>query len=121
MDIAFETLDRWPYGGKGDRNSPFKASYPKTVDLLKDELGRVNARRVALQTGHYGEDIRNDGLPRANAKFEKWTPNGQKNEAGQALGTYELLEFPCATFNYWEDNLRAIALTLKSIRERPCL
>jgi hypothetical protein len=127
MDITFETLDRWPYGGKGDRNSPFKASYPKTVDLLKDELSRVNARRVTLQTGHYGEDIRNDGLPRVNAKtprfpgvslsFEKWTPNGQKNEAGQALGTYELLEFPCATFNYWEDNLRAIALTLKSIRE----
>lgn len=127
MDITFETLDRWPYGGKGDRNSPFKASYPRTVDLLKDELTRVNARRVALQTGHYGDDIRMDGLPRVNAKtprfpgvclsFEKWIPNGQKNAQGQALGTYDLLEFPCATFNYWEDNLRAIALTLKSIRE----
>jgi hypothetical protein len=127
MDITFETLDKWPYGGKGDRNSPFKASYPKTVALLKDELGRMNARRVALQTGHYGDDIRMDGLPRVNARtprfpgvalsFEKWIPNGQKNEQGQPLGTYELLEFPCATFNYWEDNLRAIALTLKSIRE----
>lgn len=127
MDISFETLDKWSFGGKGDRNSPFKASYPKTVDLLKDELSRVNARRVALQTGHYGEDIRMDGLPRVNAKtprfpgvslsFEKWIPNGQKNVAGQALGAYELLEFPCATFNYWEDNLRAIALTLKAIRE----
>lgn len=127
MDITFETLDKWPYGGKGDRNSPFKASYPKTVELLKDELTRVNARRVALQTGHYGDDIRMDGLPRVNARtprfagcclsFEKWIPNGKKDEQGRALGTYELLEFPCATFNYWEDNLRAIALTLKSIRE----
>jgi len=127
MDITFETLDKWPYGGKGDRRAPFKASYPKTVDLLKSELTRVNARRVALQTGHYGDDIRMDGLPRVNARtprfpgvslsFEKWIPNGQKNEHGQALGTYELLEFPCATFAHWEDNLRAIALTLRSIRE----
>jgi hypothetical protein len=127
MDITFETLDKWPYGGKGDKRAPFKASYPKTVDTLKDELNRVNARRVALQTGHYGDDIRNDGLPRVNARvprfpgvslsFEKWIPNGTKDGQGQALGTYELLEFPCATFNHWEDNLRAIALTLKSIRE----
>jgi hypothetical protein len=127
MDITFETLDRWTYGGKGDRRAPFKASYPKTVDLLKAELTRVSARRVAIQSGHYGDDIRNDGLPRVNARrprfpgvslsFEKWIPNGQKNDLGQALGTYELLEFPCATFNDWEDNLRAIALTLKSIRE----
>jgi hypothetical protein len=127
MDITFETLDRWPYGGKGDKRAPFKASYPKTVDLLKDELRRVDARRAALQTGHYGDDIRMDGLPRVNAKtprfpgvslsFEKWIPNGTFNEQKQPLGTYELLEFPCATFNDWEDNLRAIALTLRSIRE----
>lgn len=127
MDITFETLDRWPYGGKGDRRAPFKASYPKTVDLLKAELQRVNARRVALQTGHYGDDIRMDGLPRVNAKtprfpgvslsFEKFMPSGKVDEQRRPLGTYELLEFPCATFNHWEDNLRAIALTLKSIRE----
>lgn len=127
MDVTFETLDRWPYGGKGDRNAPFKASYPKTVALLKDELSRVNARRVALQTGHYGDDIRMDGLPRVNARaprfpgvclsFEKWIPNGSFDEQKRPLGTYELLEFPCATFNHWEDNIRAIALTLKSIRE----
>jgi hypothetical protein len=97
------------------------------VDLLKAELTRVSARRVAIQSGHYGDDIRVDGLPRVNARvprfpgvclsFEKWIPNGRKNPEGRALGTYELLEFPCATFNHWEDNLRAIALTLKSIRE----
>src|SRR5688572_21589939 len=106
MDITFETLDRWPYGGKGDRNSPFKASYPKTVALLKDELGRIHARRVAVQTGHHGDDIRMDGLPRVNARvprfpgacltFEKFTPSGQKDGQGRALGQYVLLEFPCA-------------------------
>lgn len=128
MDIQFETLDRWPYGGhgSGDRDAVFRATYPKTIALLKRELEFVNARNVALQTGHRGDDIRNDGWPRVNARlprfagvcltFEKWTPNGQRNERGQALGSYSLLEFPCATFSFWEDNLRAIALTLQSIR-----
>lgn len=127
MDVTFETLDRWSYGGKGDQNSRFKASYPKTIELLKSELQRINARRVALQTGHHGDDIRMDGLPRVNARvprfpgvcltFEKWIPTGGKDEQGRLLGKYDLLEFPCATFGDWEDNLRAIALTLRSIRE----
>lgn len=128
-EILFETLDRWPYGGNGsgERNSPFKASYPKTLATLRDELRRANARNVGLQTGHRGEDIRMDGAPKVNARtprfagvclsFEMWTPNGQKNESGQPLGTYEMFEFPCSRFTYWEDNLRAIALTLKAIRE----
>ncbi|HMF55091.1 MAG TPA: hypothetical protein VK619_01915 [Pyrinomonadaceae bacterium] len=127
MDFKFETIDRWPYGGTSARRAPFRASYPKTVDLLKSELDRINARNPALQTGHRGEDIRFDGLPRVNARtprfagvcltFEKWRPTGQKNAQNQPLGVYDLLEFPCSTFDHWEDNLRAIALTLKSIRE----
>jgi len=48
--------------------------------------------------------------------FEKWVPNGQFNDRKQPLGNYTMLEFPCATFSFWEDNLRAIALTLESIR-----
>lgn len=128
MDITFETLDKWPYGGNGTgaRRAPFKASYPKTLDLLKRELNQVGARKVALQTGHRGDDIRNDGWPRVNARiprfagvcltFEKWSPNGTLSVGNKPLGTYALLEFPCATFNHWEDNIRAIALTLESIR-----
>lgn len=129
MDVQFETLEQWPYGGtgRGGRNSPFKASYPKTLALLSDELRRMNARYVRLETGHRGEDIRMDGLPKVNAKtprfdgvclsFEMRTPTGKKDEKGRILEAYELFEFPCATFGYWEDNLRAIALTLKAIRE----
>ncbi len=128
MDLQFETIERWPYGGNGtgDKRATFRASYPKTVDLLKTELEKIGARRPALQTGHQGSDIRFDGLPRVNARtprfagvcltFEKWRPTGQKNEAGKPLGTHDLLQFPCATFDNWEDNIRAIALTLKALR-----
>jgi hypothetical protein len=129
MDFTFETLEAWPYGGGGTgaKRAPFKASYPKTVNLLKSELERTKARNPAIQSGHYGADIRNDGLPRVNARtprfagvclnFEMWTPTGSKDDLGRPLGRYELYEFPCATFDLWEDNLRAIALTLKAIRE----
>lgn len=129
IDLRFETLDRWPYGGSGNgaKNSPFRATYPRTLQLLDSELRRANARSITLQTGHRGEDIRLDGAPRVNARtprfagvclsFEMWTPNGKVNEQKQPLGTYELFEFPCARFNHWEDNLRAIALTLQAIRE----
>src|SRR4028118_2285834 len=127
MDIKFETFDAWPYGGKGDKRSPFKASYPKTVALLRDELTRASARNAAIQSGHLPQDIRFDGLPKVNARpprfpgvclsFEMWMPNGKKNERGQALGTFEMIELPCATFDHWEDNVRVIALTLKALRD----
>src|SRR4028119_1239297 len=68
MDIKFETFDAWPYGGKGDKRSPFKASYPKTVALLRDELTRASARNAAIQSGHLPQDIRFDGLPKVNAR-----------------------------------------------------
>jgi hypothetical protein len=125
-DFQFEALERWPYSKPGNRNSTFRANYNKTVSQLRAELSRAGARNVVIQSGHRGEDIRFDGLPKVNARaprfpgvcliFEKWKPIGKVNAAGEALGVYETLEFPCATFKYWEDNLRAILLTLEALR-----
>ena len=47
-------------------------SYPKTVDLLKDELTRTRARNAAIKSGHYGADIRIDGLPKVNARTPRF-------------------------------------------------
>lgn len=126
MDFKFESLDRWPYAGKGDKKATFKTNYNRTLAQLRTELARANARAPIIQSGHLGEDIRFDGLPRVNARkprfpgvclvFEKWTPTGQRNEQGQMLGRYQTLEFPCATYDHWEDNLRAIVLTLEALR-----
>jgi hypothetical protein len=125
-DFQFEALERWPYAKPGNRRATFKANYSKTLAQLRAELSRAGARSVVIQSGHRGEDIRFDGLPKVNALsprfagvcliFEKWKPIGKKNEAGQPLGVYETLEFPCATYSHWEDNLRAIVLTLEALR-----
>ncbi|HWT00217.1 MAG TPA: hypothetical protein VN256_08215 [Pyrinomonadaceae bacterium] len=125
-DFQFEALERWPYAKPSGRRATFKANYSKTLAQLRAELTRAGARRPIIQTGHRGEDIRFDGLPKANARtprfpgvcliFEKWKPIGRKNEQGQPLGVYETLEFPCATYSHWEDNLRAIVLTLEALR-----
>jgi hypothetical protein len=125
-DFQFETLDTWPYGKPGGRRASFKASYSKTVAELRDELRRAGARNVVIQSGHFGQDIRHDGLPKASARvprfpgvcliFEKWKPVGKTNAQGQPLGIYETLEFPCATYDRWEDNLRAVMLTLEALR-----
>jgi hypothetical protein len=124
--FKFEALERWPYGKEGGRRATFRSNYNKTVAQLRVELERAHARNVFIQTGHRGEDIRFDGLPKANARlprfpgiclvFEKWKPAGMHNTQGQPLGIYETLEFPCATFDNWEDNLRAVVLTLEALR-----
>jgi hypothetical protein len=126
VDFQFEALERWPYAKPGNRRATFKANYSKTLAQLRAELHRAGARNVVIQSGHRGEDIRFDGLPRVNARvprfpgvcliFEKWKPIGRNNAEGQPLGVYETLEFPCTTFDRWEDNLRAIVLTLDALR-----
>ncbi len=125
-DFQFEALERWPYGKPGLRRATFKSNYSKTLAQLRAEISRASARNVVIQSGHRGEDIRFDGLPKVNGRvprfpgvcliFEKWKPIGRKNEAGEPLGVYETLEFPCTTFDHWEDNLRAIVLTLEALR-----
>jgi hypothetical protein len=126
IEFKFESLDRWPYAGKGSKRATFKTNYNRTLAQLRAELSRAHARNPVIQSGHLGEDIRFDGLPRVNARkprfpgvclvFEKWAPIGRTNEAGQMLGRYSTLEFPCATYDHWEDNLRAIVLTLEALR-----
>lgn len=125
-DFQFEAVERWPYGKQGDKRATFKTNYSKTLAQLRAELNRASARNIIIQSGHRGEDIRFDGLPKVNSRrprfpgvcliFEKWKLTGRKNDAGQPLGIYETLEFPCATYDHWEDNLRAIVLTLEALR-----
>ena len=71
-----------------------------------------------IEAGFELREIRNDGWPRSSAKPKKpgvilsfdrvtWKLT-QSVRASQA--------FPCDTYNNWEDNLRAIALSLQALR-----
>ena len=56
------------------------------------------------------EDIRNDGWPRSNARPQKPGVVVTFHKGGAAMS------FPCDRFDGWEDNLRAIALSLQALR-----
>ncbi|HEV2704934.1 MAG TPA: hypothetical protein VGV59_03360, partial [Pyrinomonadaceae bacterium] len=72
LEFKYEALEKWPYGGKGNKRAPFKANANKTYAQLRDELRRIGARNPVIQTGHRGEDIRQDGLPRVNARLPRF-------------------------------------------------
>ena len=92
------------------QRSRFKASYSKTLYLLERELWHVGAKQVVLQMALQPSDIRLDGMPRVNAK---------PSHPGVILSFQTKrgpLSFPCDTYDRYEDNLRAIALSLEALR-----
>lgn len=90
--------------------SRFESSWRSTVALLARELRNLYAKRVVIELDITESQLRNDGMPRAGVKlagdsvrisFEsKWGP--VRIETGK--------------FATWQDNVRAIALGLESLR-----
>jgi hypothetical protein len=113
IEARFVPVDVWP--GKptpsyAQKSAPFRATYIKTLDLLEKELDYLFAKETLIQ-GHWRrEDIRNDGWPKSSAR---------PSQSGLIL-TFQSrgssMSFPCDRFNAWEDNLRAIALSLEALR-----
>lgn len=112
MEIFFRPIERWPTVLTSvRRRSKFKTPYSATLSLLDKELRHLAAKNVVLQVAMKDADIRLDGCPRANATA---------SNPGVILAfdsKFGPLSYPCDTFNLWEDNLRAIALALESLRQ----
>lgn len=113
IQITFRPIDRWP----GERTpsysrkrSSFKASYRSTMDLLNRELAMLRASNVVIQLDTNPGEIRRDGLPRADAHVTTPAVILAFETKGGAVS------FPCDKYNDWEDNLRAIALSLEALR-----
>lgn len=82
----------------------------RTLEELKKELGYLEARDVVLQLDLRERDLRNDGWPRSDARPA--TPRvvlAFQSKHGP-------LQYPCDTFDRWEDNVRAIRLALEALR-----
>jgi hypothetical protein len=91
--------------------SPFKASWSATLDLIDREMGMLRARNVLFRCQLNRADIRNDGWPRAHAKFQ---------HPGVTISfesRHGPLSYTCVKFNHWQDNVRAIALGLEALRQ----
>jgi hypothetical protein len=114
FDFKHVPIVQWP--GKqtpawSRQRSRFSARYSQTLALLERELEQLGATNVVLQVALEGKHIRQDGKPRAGAP--------QPTHPGVILSfntPQGALSFPCDTYDRWEDNIRAIALTLEHLR-----
>ncbi len=114
IDARFVAVDHWPgtkTASAARKHSTFRASYAKTLDVLERELHHLRAKDILIQAYFERRDIRNDGWPRSSAR---------PSEPG-VIVTFSVktgtMSFPCDRFDGWEDNLRAIALSLEALRQ----
>lgn len=114
LKAIFRPLESWPKKltpVSSRRYSPFKSSYGDTLVLLERELSAIDARNVVIQAQFTLGQIRNDGWPRGTAK-----PSGPAVILNFTKGR-DTISMPCDTFHDYEDNLRAIALSLEALRK----
>lgn len=118
--MTLRPIHQWPGElTKTRRVSAFSAKLSDTLELLRRELRMLEPTsrfypKTVLQIAMDEKDFRIDGMPRAQAKA---------THPGVVLTIYPTakdaaeLTFPCDTFFTWQDNLRAIALTLEALRK----
>lgn len=113
IDARFVPIDQWP-GGRtrpyARKNSPFRAPYLDTLNLLEYELSLLKAKDVLFQSGFTRAQLRNDGWPRAG---ENPSDPGIIISFQSPKGD---LSFPCDTYNDFQANMRAIGLALEALR-----
>jgi hypothetical protein len=100
-DLTPESERRW---------SRFDSSVHETMETLNRELGMLDATDVIMEVAFTEADFRNDGRLRAQAKAAH---PGVILSFGSKHGP---LRYATDTFLKWQDNLRAIALGLESLR-----
>jgi hypothetical protein len=83
----------------------------KTVTELRTELAMINAANVMILLDTDASQIKKDGWPRSGARVR-----GPGVILIFELANVGAVSYPCDTFTRWEDNLRAITLSLKALR-----
>lgn len=94
------------------RRAPFKSMHTRTMKALDRELGHLRARQVqlALDLPRGGQDLRQDGMLKADARPGPAIVLSFLDRDGHRQA------YPCDTFAWWEDNLHAIAVVLEDLR-----
>ena len=113
LNAVFRPVEQWP--GQQTRSyqrkrARFRASYATTLDDLERESNAIQTKDIVIQCYLDRKDIRNDGWPRSSAR-----PNQPGVIVTFSQGK-DAISMPCDTFEDWEQNLRAIALTLHALR-----
>lgn len=111
-NFIFRPIDNWPHKqNRRPKSSAFRTKYNQTLELLDKELLMLSVRQAVIQIDLPESKIRIDGLPRSGAR-----PDYQ----GVILSfesKYGHLRYATDVFDFWQDNLRAIALGLEALRK----
>lgn len=129
FQIIIKPINKWlGTTTKNPGNSQFKQTYSNTKAILQNELAKLKAIASTVQLEMFIEakDLRADGELRANAKpfragvvlsFSKIKNRFYDEKSQSWKNELQTLSYPCDTYNYWQDNLRAIALSLQKLRD----
>ena len=114
MRYEFRPLGPWtgpstPPGAR--KRSAFKAGYRHTLDLLFGEAIVLGGQHLILQVDLAERDIRNDGLPRAGARY-----GAHPGVVVSFESRHGPLRYATDAYTGWQANLRAIALSLQALR-----
>lgn len=113
MNISFRPLAVWPHKPTARRRrASFKTSYPRTIGLLEREVRALGGGDVTMGVGLEEYDIRQDGQPRANARA-RVHPGVEVSFDSRDHGRQT---FATDEYDDWQDNVRAIALSLEALR-----
>ena len=111
-NFIFRPIDNWPgERTRRPKSSAFRTRYDRSLKLLDKELLMLGVRQAVIQIDLPESKIRIDGLPRSGAR-----PDFQ----GVRLSfesKYGHLRYATDVFDFWQDNLRAIALGLEALRK----
>ncbi len=110
-DVVFRPIEQWPGElTRFRRRSQFSAPWGKTLQLVERELEFLGARQVVVQVALEERDFRIDDTPRVRATA---------SHPGIILAfesEYGPLQYATDEFDNWQDNLRAVALSLEALR-----
>ncbi len=111
IDLRFAPIEKWPgEPTRGRMNATFRATYGATLDLLEFELQKLHAKEITIQAFLTHGQLRNDGWPLSKAvPSQPGLILSFKTKSGA-------LSFPCDRYRIFDDNLRAIALSLQALR-----
>lgn len=118
MDVRFRPYATWGHGATRKRKGrfSFRAGWADTLDLLDRELHHLRARDVVIGAALRETDIRLDGWPRANAAAP-WHPGVEISfEMQLRAGEPTRLVYATDEYEFWQHNVRAIALGLQALR-----
>lgn len=114
MQFTCRPLPIWPHPATNPRRSryTFKASWSSTMRLLAHELLLLGAQNPVIGAGFREQDLRLDGLPRADARV----PAHPGIEISFDTPRYGRLSYATDSCEWWEHNVRSIALGLEALR-----